>query len=1094
MTRKLSVLFVLAFFVMSLGSAAFAASAKKASHRSSVGGETFAPAIVTLSDNDGSSAATSGKPTVTQPTALGYYMAGDVTVGTTDFDWQSNTGRQQRQVVIGSDNRLHTVWMYRSITDEDHKRSIFYSGYIPGVLDPSSAWFISPIPGNGGYGTIAVGPGDSLAVATYHYLKQATGHTYDARFRMSISRQGGVFSYTFPTFDYPSWDSLMPKILTCQGIKTGLDTLEGGYMWPSIAADNNGTATIAHVLAKESAPSYVSGTVTTYVDTTGKASLVYYKTLPNAGAPPSTGACGFLLDSISSNMCYDIVASPVSNKVAAVYLYPKVWTGYDVGDNDDVVYRESNNLGGDWGPRTTVRALDNKDSIYSSGVNTFERPEEVSALYDDNDCLHVLYETYWGGVNSADGKHYYLYLPCRLYHWSSCNPTCNVLLKDGRAKEDKLADSPGAWYSDAGHPPLGRHLFSKISLTQCNVSGAKRLYAVYTLYPDSSGIEGNTHSDRSTTPILNGDIVVQGSTDITGSLWGPVKNISNTRSDGCTSSLGNCFSEEYTNAAPYTNDSMRIQYLLDKDAGSAYQGSSTNPQGVLTDNPMIIKTYQCYAVDLEAILSVTPTEIRYPFHAKKNASLTQALSLINEGNEPANWTSAVVGSAPITLLPASGSVPAGCTNSTAITATIGPKGTEGLFQSTITFSYQVGKTLQVPVDFYVFDSWFLPQDVAIRTANNKMMVNQAGQAANDVSHSSFTYFASPDTDFITDASLIMGTSADNLSWLIFTNGQGDPTVANPFGRLYALSNTTYDTTTFQSYRVAYGKGTNRDSTVGFDVNWYAAKFVDSADFYIGHFEVYKGKNSPNGTVTGLDIAFGCDWDVPSDTSSDNTIGTDPARQMIYLQGEYSATRELGYGASAAYLEKTVSPDSADANETLEPIVGGFAWGNNQQVYGQSGYLADSVWKYVEATTNYNSLWSEGDSIGDMSIVMVIAKNYTVTPTSRLKFDVVLAAKRAQTNLEGLAGLNATVDQAKAFLSNRGRCSACGDANSDGSVDISDVVYLIAHIFSGGTSPRWCDYPKGKGDANGDRQVDISDAVYLIARIFSGGKAPHCQGK
>jgi hypothetical protein len=71
---------------------------------------------------------------------------------------------------------------------------------------------------------------------------------------------------------------------------------------------------------------------------------------------------------------------------------------------------------------------------------------------------------------------------------------------------------------------------------------------------------------------------------------------------------------------------------------------------------------------------------------------------------------------------------------------------------------------------------------------------------------------------------------------------------------------------------------------------------------------------------------------------------------------------------------------------------------------------------------------------------------------------------------------------------------CGDANSDGSIDISDVVFLIAHIFSGGVAPAYCNYAKGKGDANGDGSVDISDAVYLIARIFSGGAPPHCQGE
>jgi hypothetical protein len=65
---------------------------------------------------------------------------------------------------------------------------------------------------------------------------------------------------------------------------------------------------------------------------------------------------------------------------------------------------------------------------------------------------------------------------------------------------------------------------------------------------------------------------------------------------------------------------------------------------------------------------------------------------------------------------------------------------------------------------------------------------------------------------------------------------------------------------------------------------------------------------------------------------------------------------------------------------------------------------------------------------------------------------------------------------------------CGDANGDGAVDISDAVFLIAHIFSGGLAP--C--PPAAGDANCDLAIDISDAVYLIAFIFSGGPAP-CEG-
>lgn len=62
---------------------------------------------------------------------------------------------------------------------------------------------------------------------------------------------------------------------------------------------------------------------------------------------------------------------------------------------------------------------------------------------------------------------------------------------------------------------------------------------------------------------------------------------------------------------------------------------------------------------------------------------------------------------------------------------------------------------------------------------------------------------------------------------------------------------------------------------------------------------------------------------------------------------------------------------------------------------------------------------------------------------------------------------------------------CGDANASGGVDIDDVVYLIAYIFSGGPQP----YPYEAGDANCSGGVDIDDVVWLISYIFTGGWAP-----
>ncbi len=62
---------------------------------------------------------------------------------------------------------------------------------------------------------------------------------------------------------------------------------------------------------------------------------------------------------------------------------------------------------------------------------------------------------------------------------------------------------------------------------------------------------------------------------------------------------------------------------------------------------------------------------------------------------------------------------------------------------------------------------------------------------------------------------------------------------------------------------------------------------------------------------------------------------------------------------------------------------------------------------------------------------------------------------------------------------------CGDADGSGILTISDAVYLIAYIFSGGPAPG--SITEGDPDCNGI--ITISDAVYMIAYIFSSGPAP-----
>lgn len=66
-------------------------------------------------------------------------------------------------------------------------------------------------------------------------------------------------------------------------------------------------------------------------------------------------------------------------------------------------------------------------------------------------------------------------------------------------------------------------------------------------------------------------------------------------------------------------------------------------------------------------------------------------------------------------------------------------------------------------------------------------------------------------------------------------------------------------------------------------------------------------------------------------------------------------------------------------------------------------------------------------------------------------------------------------------------TTCGDANGDGQISVSDVVYLISYLFKGGPAPS---IPQN-ADANGDGQLSVSDVVYLISYLFKGGSPPIC---
>ncbi len=61
----------------------------------------------------------------------------------------------------------------------------------------------------------------------------------------------------------------------------------------------------------------------------------------------------------------------------------------------------------------------------------------------------------------------------------------------------------------------------------------------------------------------------------------------------------------------------------------------------------------------------------------------------------------------------------------------------------------------------------------------------------------------------------------------------------------------------------------------------------------------------------------------------------------------------------------------------------------------------------------------------------------------------------------------------------------GFINPDKSLDISDVIFLFAHLYTGGDPPGCM----AAADVNGDSRVDLSDGIWFLRWNFLGGPPP-----
>ncbi|MFH0930987.1 MAG: FG-GAP-like repeat-containing protein [Candidatus Zixiibacteriota bacterium] len=267
--------------------------------------------------------------------------------------------------------------------------------------------------------------------------------------------------------------------------------------------------------------------------------------------------------------------------------------------------------------------------------------------------------------------------------------------------------------------------------------------------------------------------------------------------------------------------------------------------------------------------------------------------------------------------------------------------------------------------------------------------------------------------------------------------------------------------------------------------------LNNGDGTFGPFSSYPIPGNPNSVfASDLDNDQDLDLVTASGLSGWVSVLLNNGKGSFVLDSSYAS----GYGpfsVFAADLDSDGDNDLAAAGHYSEY----FGFVNVFLNNGDGTFFLDST--YWTSVSTYSIFVSDLDGDSDLDLaatnqmcedVSILLNDGDGTFTSDSTYPVGLwpnAIFAADFDKDGdldLATANSNSDDVSILLN-----SFKVDPNGDGTLTVSDVVYLINYLFRGGPAPD----PMEAGDANCDGKVTVSDAVYLINYLFRGGPKPIC---
>lgn len=1118
MTRKLSAIIIVSLLVVAfLAVSAFSMNGEKNKRSMESFPITQAPSVKLAGVEQGVSYA----PVKDANQSLGYdaYSSASLSpgkiVGTTTYDYQHNC-RMGRQVEWRGTQQVHIIWMKQTSRVVPGDRGTGYD-----VWDPAAGAFnfegstdgggcdVHPRLGTGsnysGYVTMDVATDGRAIIANHH--DDGPGIMTTVWYDYDISNcYFAAYKYRIPD----SATEYYPDPLN-----------EYQYNWPDMMYQIYNNDTITHVVAEQSKAAI------------GPQFAVYFRRVggPEAGAwdyPP------MIFDTVN-DISEVVAASRTSGKVGIVWLanYPGVIGNAESmnrGGNqrvNDVFYMISNDAGATWLPKVNA-------SKYDSSITGWLGHGDISALIDSKDYLHIIWDA---REVSPGGQTWVNFYGSRLLHWDDHSNAVRVV-KDANWSIANLTDPcmGGAWNEMS---------IVKMQISECD----GKLYALFVQFNDIfNGVIDDCHNANWTgsdfSGSANGELYIAVS-DNDGFNWDVARNLTNSYTPRCDSTppagTKECDSDMWPSISRFgmttvggtwtgvpivdpsggsysTNKYLDVVYINDKRPGGVVQDA-----GVWTTNPVKWFRVPCVPPVPNPVLAFIPSVIDDPAWTKKGIEKDTIIRLENIGNAPMSFTSItatkITGTAYnwLGITGAPTAISHLTPNFANMTVQLNMGGAYNAaaavgFDGVVTFAGNfLGSPKTLNVHLIIADTVQKPKVVAIRTAKKRVAINNAGNIGNSgAPDSAMNFFGDCDT-----MNNISGAN-DNAKIYLF---EASPFLMRIIGNdtiifSYFFNNDWLNNDGFRpikgitvdssnaAFQYAYtGQYLSRDSQIGVESWYWAPLTADSSDFIIQKIKI---SNKSGAAINDMYVGELMDWDIPSDTGVENGSAFDATLKLMYMfGGEYGAdtgtyaqgTRgndcilaDQRVGGFAFY--KGFKFPAASSADTFTTPQGMMTLTNEGWTAPTGNYDPGQLWRKFQGYSGYNA-WehTNDDSLyKDLNMVAVFGQ-YTLTASSSLGFIKILATGNA-----GAVDLKATITKARAWINNHkavveafGCCVKGGDANHNGTTNLSDVSYIINKLYRSGP-----DFPcKEEADASGNGTVNLSDVSYIINALYRGGPACKC---